>query len=136
MVRFFTLLGTTAVLVAIAACGDDDPKSGNGVNDVHQACEIRAKWNRTGNDCSLCESAVLSAHCDCESLKDFSGACLDQESARKSACTDQNVEVCINGCAGECGCVDKCYETATAACKQASDARDGCIAESCAPRCK
>jgi hypothetical protein len=132
-----TLLGTSAVLAAIAACGDDDPKTGNGVNDVHQACEIRAKWNRTGNDCSLCESAVLSAHCDCESLKDFSGACLDQENARKAACPDDALNVCIFSCnASDCAFVDKCYETAPAGCKKASDARDGCISSACAPRCK
>lgn len=138
MKRFITLLTTVTVLALIAACSDDDePKSGNGVNSVALSCDIRAKWNRTENDCSLCESAVTTARCDCDSLKDFSAACLDQANARKAACTDAALDTCIFTCtATDCGCIGKCYETATAACKTASDARDGCIADACASRCK
>lgn len=138
MKRFITFLATITVLAGIAACGDDEPKSGNGVNSTALACEIRAKWNRTGNDkCSLCESAAQNARCDCEALKDFSGACVEQADKRKAACTDANLDPCIFGCdAADCACVAKCYETATAACKSASDARDGCVAETCDSHCK
>lgn len=137
MRRFITLLGIAAALAAMAACGDDEPTTDNGVNSVALSCEIRAKWNRTGNDCTLCEAAVINAHCDCESLKDFSGACLDQASARKAACPDPNLDVCVFSCnAVDCACIEKCYEPAPAGCRTASDARDGCIAKACAERCK
>lgn len=137
MKRFILLLATMTGLAAIAACGDDDPKSGNGVNSVALSCEIRAKWNRTGNNCSVCEAAVVTDHCDCEALKDFSGACLDQANARKTACQDESLDRCIFDCnASDCTCVDTCYAAAPAGCKSASDARDGCIAEACAGHCK
>ena len=141
------LIGAGAVAIAAACNGSDDPKTGNGVDDVHQSCEIRAQWNRTGNDCSLCESAVVADHCDCESLKAFSGACLDQGNKRKAACP-ADLDICIVNCDAKrdsdggvvtdvCACRDACYAAANnPACKKASDDRDGCIAAACADRCK
>ena len=75
-----------AAVVVLVACGDDEPKVGNGVNDVRLACDIRARWNRSGNECSLCEASVVSERCDCIDLRDFSAACIDQANARRAAC--------------------------------------------------
>ena len=121
--------------VILVGCGSDDPKVGNGVDDVQKSCEVRAAWNRTNNDCTLCEAAVTTARCDCTTLRDFSAACIDQEDARASVCA-ASVDTCVHTCsATDCTCILACY-TAGDACKKASDARDGCIAEACATYCK
>ncbi len=131
----------TATLTIGAGCSDDDaeanPKIGNGVNDVRKSCDLRAQWNRENNDCSLCEAAVVSPRCECEALKEFSSVCIDQENARQAACAEP-VRNCVLGCdRGDCSCVDACYASANSPdCKRASDARDGCIAEACTPKCK
>lgn len=131
-------------IVTVAACSSEDDRSsttkvGNGVNNLHQACVIRAAWSRSNSDCALCEAAVVTPECGCEALKDFSAACLDQANARKAACpTDEldSLDVCVNSCAqSDCDCVDRCY-AGQDACKKASDARDGCIASACANACK
>jgi len=135
------LVATLSVLVLIAACGGSDdsttPKTGNGVNDLVQACQIRTTWIRgNGNDCSLCETGAIGAHCDCEALKAFSGACLDQEDARKGVCP-QSVDDCVDKCdRTNCTCVEGCYAGVDPACKKATDARDGCIAATCTDHCK
>lgn len=127
-----------ALVLSIAACSDDDDdgaKTGNGVNDVRASCEVRAKWNRNGNDCIVCEAAVISPPCECPSLKAFGGACLDQANARASACAEE-VKSCVFKCdQADCNCIDSCYANGDA-CKKAAAARDGCIAEACAPYCK
>jgi hypothetical protein len=131
------LFAALSVIALVVGCGDDDdtPKGGNGVNDVKLSCEIRAKWNRTGNDCSLCESGVVSAPCDCSSLAEFSGACLQQADARRNACAE-SVDTCVFSCdRTDCACIESCYTNGDA-CKAASAARDGCIAEVCADHCK
>lgn len=136
MTRFGRLfqVGAFVTLGAIAGC-DNEPKAGNGVNDVRAACELRAGWNRTNNDCSICESAVISPRCECESLAAFSAACFDQETARQDHCA-REVDVCVFSCdRTDCACIEACYVQGDA-CKTASDARDGCIAEACADYCK
>lgn len=126
-----------AVVVAAVGCSseDDDPKVGNGVNDVRIACDLRSQWVRTANDCSLCEAGVITERCDCVSLKDFSAACIDQQNARKAACPE-TVDQCVFKCQRtDCDCIDACYAN-DARCKQAAAARDGCITEACKDRCK
>lgn len=129
-----TVLGS--LLLATACTSESDlPKGGNGVNDVKLACEIRAKWNRTGNDCSTCEAAVVSPRCDCSELAEFGAACIDQQDARRAACEDA-IDTCVFGCdRTDCACIEACYANAEA-CKKASAARDGCIAETCDKHCK
>lgn len=125
------------IMVAVVACSgdDDEPKTGNGVNDVRAACDIRAQWNRAAQDCSLCEAAVVSPRCECVELRDFSAACENQAAARKTACA-ASVDECVFKCQREdCACIDACYVDA-ASCKAASAARDGCIAEACSPYCR
>ncbi len=124
-----------AVATVVACCKDDEPKVGNGVNDVRLACDIRATWNRSGNECTLCEASVVSERCDCIELRDFSAACIDQANARRAACTG-SVNDCVFACATtDCACIDACY-VAGDACKAASAARDGCIAEACSSYCR
>ncbi len=122
-------------LIALGACGDDAPKSGNGVNDVRASCEIRASWVRVANKCTECEAAVVSTRCECIELAEFSGACLEQADARRPVCPE-SIDTCVAGCQrDDCDCIDTCYAS-DARCKQASAARDGCIAEACATFCK
>jgi hypothetical protein len=140
MKRLITLLLTSAMLIAVGACGDDDEddtKHGNGVNDVRQACVVRSAWTKTDQKCLLCEAAVLSPECGCEALKDFSAYCIDQAQARKAACpTSDTIDVCVNKCAKpDCDCIDHCYDGQDA-CKKASAARDGCAAAVCDQFCK
>jgi hypothetical protein len=125
------------MLTSIGACNseDDPPKSGNGVNDVKLSCEIRTKWNRSVEKCGLCETGVVSPRCECVNLEAFSAACLDQAEARKKAC-NTTIDDCIQACGRDnCGCIDGCYTNGDA-CKAASAARDGCIAEACESHCK
>jgi hypothetical protein len=123
------------LVVTVGACGDEAPKNGNGVNDVKLACEIRTKWVRTGNDCSICESAAVSPRCECESLAAYSAACIEQADARKAACAE-SVDQCVYACdRTDCACIDACYANAEA-CKKASAARDGCVTEICKNACK
>lgn len=128
------------VLLALGlACGctseDEGPKNGNGVNDVRLACEIRTKWNRSNEECGLCEAGVISPRCECSELKDFSALCIDQQNARKQACAE-SVEYCISACdRSNCDCIDGCYANAEA-CKKAAAARDGCITDACESYCK
>lgn len=124
-----------ATLIAVAGACNDEPKSGNGVNDVRQACEIRARFVRANNKCGLCEASVVAPRCECVELKDFSAACIEQADKRKSVCNEA-VDACVNNCKAEdCNCIDACY-AADANCRSASGARDGCIAEACADYCK
>lgn len=127
-----------AVLVAVGVgCANKDtdpPKGGNGVDDVKLACEIRAKWQRSGNDCSLCESAVIYPACGCTSTNAFAAACLDQQNARAKVCAG-SVDTCVIACdRTDCACIDACY--ANDECRKASAARDGCIANVCDGDCK
>jgi hypothetical protein len=117
------------------AC-NDEPKSGNGVNDVRTSCEIRAKFVRSEqNQCNVCEVAVVSPRCECSDLAAFSGACSEQTDARRPVCNEA-IDTCVAKCtATDCNCIDACYAN-DAACKNASAARDGCIAEACASHCK
>jgi hypothetical protein len=120
--------------VVFAGC-NDEPKNGDGVNDVRQACEIRAKFVRVNNKCGLCEASVVAPRCECVELKDFSAACIEQADKRKGVCNDA-IDTCVNTCkADDCNCIDNCY-AADANCRSASGARDGCIAEACADYCK
>jgi len=123
------------VVCMAIGCGDDEPKSGNGVNDVKLACEIRATWNRGNPDCAVCESAAVSPRCECSELAAFSAACIEQQDARRAVCAE-SVDNCVFACRREdCACVEACY-AAGDACKKASDARDGCVSEACASHCK
>ncbi len=123
------------VVLGCGADDDDRPKSGNGVDDVKLACELRTSWNRSNHDCALCEAAVVSPRCDCSELAAYGAACIDQQEARKKVCAE-SVDSCVFGCdRNDCGCIERCY-TAGDDCKKASDARDGCVSEACASYCK
>jgi hypothetical protein len=129
----FTVIASAVGLI-IAAC-DDDPKGSNGVNDVRAACEIRLKWVRANNDCSLCESAATTPRCDCTTLASYSAACTDQQDARRFHCSEA-IEKCVATCVREdCDCIVGCYKN-DPFCRDTSAARDGCVAEVCDPFCK
>lgn len=133
---FLNDLGYVIVVgVVVGGCSSDPPKNGNGVNDVRKACEIRATWVRSNNDCSLCESAAISPRCECSALVDVSAACVDQGNARRSACPENLDADCVFKCdRTDCACIDACYSDAK--CREATAARDGCVAETCTPKCK
>ena len=121
-------------LLGLVGC-NDEPKAGNGVNDVRTACEIRTQWNRTDNQCNVCEAAVVAPRCECSELAAFSAACIEQADARKPACPE-SVDTCVFACkATDCTCIETCYAN-DARCKQAAAARDGCITDACSQYCK
>lgn len=134
--RLVTCLTFIGSLVIGCSSGDDEPKSGDGVNDVKLACELRTTWNRSKQDCGLCEAAVIAPRCDCSELAAYSAACSDQQEARRKACAE-SVDNCVLACnRDDCACIERCYADADDACKKASDARDGCIGEACASYCQ
>src|SRR5690242_765272 len=94
--RVVTALGLIALL-PIACKEDEDPKHGNGVNDVRLACEIRTKWVRDGNDCSVCEAATITPRCDCSAIQEFSAVCSEQEGSRKASCPE-TITNCVFNC--------------------------------------
>lgn len=134
--KFGRAFSASFALIALVSIGcNDDPKNGNGVNDVRRACELRAKWNRVDNQCSVCEAAVVSPRCDCSELAAFSAACIEQADARRPVCSE-DIDKCVNTCArDDCNCIEGCYAN-DARCKSASAARDGCITDACAKYCK
>ncbi len=124
----------TLTVTSFFGC-NDEPKSGNGVNDVRASCEIRAKWNRTPEKCGLCEAAVVAPRCECTELAEFSAACIEQADARTPVCPE-TIDTCVASCnRNDCNCIDGCY-AANAACKNASAARDGCVADACSSYCR
>lgn len=129
------------LLLPLASCADDEPAPTTlrtGVNDVRAACELRAAWTKPlSPDCTVCTTAVLLPPCSCELVRDFGAACYDQAVARRAepSCTDA-VDKCVDACPRDgCGCIEGCYAQA-AACRAATAARDGCVAEVCARYCQ
>lgn len=123
-------------LAAMTGAGcSDEPKHGSGVNDVRVACDLRTKWNRTGNECNVCEAAVVAPRCECSELAAFSAACIAQADARRPVCSEA-IDQCVNACVRtDCPCIERCYAN-DARCKSASAARDGCITDACARYCE
>lgn len=125
----------------LAACADEEPPPERvitGVNDVRAACEVRARWTRqdTG-DCAACRAAVVLPACGCELVSEFEARCVTLADARRAhaQCT-KALDDCVSACApDDCGCLDGCYQGADG-CRQATAARDGCVAEVCAPYCE
>lgn len=132
-----------ASLALVAACSSKDdsseaPAANNGVDDVEKACQIRAAWTNPGNDkCVNCQVAAQSPSCECEAFKDFAALCLSQDQARRAepSCTVA-LDDCVKACTQtDCACITSCYANADR-CKSLSAAKDGCIADVCAPYCK
>jgi hypothetical protein len=124
-------------LICAACSSEDDPPLDNGVNDVRQACDIRMAWkNPSADKCSLCQAAAPVKPCGCEAFAGFDGVCQQQGEARRGeASCVQAIDECVVNCAKDCGCVEACYANAPA-CKQATAARDGCIAKKCTAYCE
>lgn len=126
-------------LIALAACATDaEAVRNNGVNDVRKACEVRATWTMAGREkCINCLAAAPAPACECESFKEFGALCELQEAERHAdpGCTSA-LDDCTRTCARtDCGCLEGCYGQASR-CKQLSGARDGCVAQACAPYCQ
>lgn len=129
------LAGVTLLLVAACSSEDDDIRVG--VNDVRKACEIRATWTTPdANDCSACQTSAILERCECEALRDFSGACVEAANrVRSEASCTQQIETCWRACPqGDCACVDACYAGADA-CRRAAGGREGCVADVCSKYC-
>jgi hypothetical protein len=126
-------------LITLAACATDaEPERNNGVNDVLQACQIRATWTKAGSEkCINCMAAAPAPACDCESFKEFGALCELQENDRHAepGCSG-TVDDCVHVCARtDCACLVGCYAQ-VARCKALSGARDGCVTSVCAPYCQ
>ena len=135
----FNVLVAVIFASVLAGCPQDkaDPPN-NGVDDVKQACEIRAAWTKyTDRVCINCMSAAPSAACDCPDFKAFGGKCQAQNDTRRAQpqCTDA-IANCARACPRtDCACVDACYANAPD-CKTAEAAVDGCVADVCAQYCQ
>ena len=123
---------------AVAACAPKHDEPRNGINDVREACIIRASWaNTTRDKCVNCRASATSPICECEAFKEFAGKCYSQDQARlgEASCT-QAIKDCAHNCPEkDCGCVEACYAPA-AACKRLAAATDGCVTDVCAQYCR
>lgn len=121
--------------VVLAACGDDEPTN-NGVNDVKKACELKTTWKRARDlKCINCVSAAPNAKCDCEEIKEFSGACSEQGDLFKSACPQNVIDCALHCPVNDCACVENCYN-ANGDCKKRAAMRDGCVVDRCDEYCQ
>jgi hypothetical protein len=137
--RFLLAVPVLALAPLVACSSDDEEKTGsasNGVNDVGQACQIRAAWTRaTAVDCTDCLAISTVARCDC-SVKDYAGLCSEQHNARNAEPACAGVAECAYKCKqGDCGCVDACL-AGKEACRPRTAALDGCLAEVCDVHCR
>jgi hypothetical protein len=129
---------TTAALLACSSSSNTNPGlvGSNGVNDVNKACTIRASWPGSQSAlCSQCKVYAEEPRCACADV-DYAGACSAQHDkvVALPGCIDG--QTCEGKCAqGDCACVDACYQ-ASAACRTAASALDGCLAEICASHCQ
>lgn len=133
-----TLVLSLAVgLAVLAACNSDQPKNGNGVNDVRKACDIRTTWTRaSSSECNDCQASAPVAACDCPRFSQYGGRCEEQgkRAANDPDCTE--VFKCISPCPlTDCACIESCYK-GHESCKTNAAARDGCVTEACDSVCK
>ena len=128
--------------LTMAACSSGaspgaPPPGGNGVDDVRQACDLRARWTRaTVRDCSNCVFVSPAEACTCDPTPER-GRCFSQQAAfaREPDCT-LDVAGCAQMCAPtDCACIDACYAPHPP-CRKAKSAVDGCVAQVCAPLCR
>jgi hypothetical protein len=110
--------------------------AGNGVDDVMQACAIRAAWQQTLTPaCTTCFAETPAQACSCDSDPDRA-KCLEQSQA-KAAEPDCSTALsdCTIACHNDCACVDACY-VGHDACRKVAAAFDGCVAAVCDPSCR
>ncbi|MBX3201300.1 MAG: hypothetical protein KF894_24405 [Labilithrix sp.] len=134
------VVGLSFLAVTTIACSDDaeaDPVGGNGVNDVSQACAIRAQWTRPSTTaCTECMGIASVAKCDCTAVRDYAGLCSTQQDAKTQEATCAGVGECVFKCAAsDCACVEACY-AGKDVCRQRASALDGCLAETCDSHCR
>lgn len=139
MKKSVVLASFSFVLLVVAACGGDDPPPpNNGVNDVKMACEIRTAWSKTAQqECIDCLAISKTPKCDCPLFQqDFAAKCADQGTAIGNERACDFVGDCTSKCAaGDCACVDACYND-RAACRPKAAALDGCQADVCDKYCR
>ncbi|MCW5832601.1 MAG: hypothetical protein KIS78_09350 [Labilithrix sp.] len=134
------VVGLSLLAVATVACSADadaDPVGSNGVNDVSQACAIRAQWTRPNStDCNECIGIASVAKCDCTAIKDYAGLCSTQQNAKNEEPTCAGVGECVFKCdASDCACVEACY-SGKEVCRERASALDGCLADVCDTYCR
>lgn len=127
-------VGVAAAFLALA-CGSSN--GGSGVDDVKQACEIRAAWTQAQSEaCTTCTiSAYTSDDCECEK-DEYRGLCHAQIVARNEEpdCVFE-IDACVSACQADCTCVDGCYANHPT-CKPLQAAYDGCLADVCNDACR
>ena len=139
--HIFIALGLSLLGVATFACSGDDedaaPPTTNGVNDVVQACAIRAQWTQASSlNCNDCLGVASVAKCDCTASKEYAGRCFTQQDAKTKEPACAGVGECVFKCAAnDCACVDACYAN-NDACRVRAAALDGCLAEICDASCR
>lgn len=124
--------------VVVAACSHSSgsPAPTNGVNDVLQACQMRAPWkNASSTACNNCIGLATTPRCPCTD-QDYAGKCSDQAAAKNQEPTCSGVDACLAKCdRADCKCVDGCYASVPA-CRRAASAEDGCVVEICDAYCR
>ena len=126
------------LFLASTACSASpgDPPPTNGVNDVLQACRIRASWkSASATACNTCIGLATSPRCACTDA-DYAGKCSEQQSAKTKEPSCEGTDTCVNTCdRSDCACVDRCYASKPA-CRTPAAAVDGCVAEVCDSFCR
>jgi hypothetical protein len=122
----------------LAACSasPSSPPPDNGVNDVLQACQVRAAWQHaTSTACNTCIGLATTPRCPCTDREE-AGKCSDQRSAVLHEPTCGDVDTCVGRCdRTDCACIDGCY-AGKPVCRTLASASDGCVAKVCDSSCR
>lgn len=134
-ILFSSLVVASVMGIACSSSSNNDsPATTNGVDDVVQACAIKASWTRVHTQaCSDCMVAAKNVKCACSDDPN-AGRCSDQSKAvaTESVCT--GVDTCIAACAeNDCNCITACYQEP---CRPLGNARDGCLTAVCDTDCR
>jgi hypothetical protein len=136
--KFFLLLFAGGALVGACAPKHD---SGAAAMDVRQVCDQKTTWTRaqTG-DCGLCEEAAPAPSCGCpvvtgSSAADAVAKCLSQAQAKGAEPDCNGIDMCVDGCHGDCVCAEACY-SGHDKCRSVASALDTCIFQTCDSRCR
>ncbi|CAN5750002.1 hypothetical protein BH09MYX1_BH09MYX1_08070 [soil metagenome] len=126
--------GAFGIVAALSffGCGSEDPALAPPPIDPQVACATRATWPKS-IDCLDCQSRAAQPYCDC-SPSIANGTCHEANVRRTTVCATSIIG-CVNGCNGDCSCVDACY-TGAEACRANAADFDGCIIQTCAPSCR
>lgn len=103
---------------------------------VREACDARKGWNHlSSRECTACRAKAATPKCTTCNVKPYSGACADQDKARRDEAACKSTTGCVMLCNNDCECIDKCYAK-DPACQKLGAALESCLNTACEASCK